>query len=154
MVKIFYYLYLKSFQALCYQEPAMRTRRPGRLNAIYRRFFILISSMIKSANAKPPLGTATLFQKCKQIRVHDVEGAVGLALLNDAGNVDLAGTLRDHLDVDALLSEGAEEAATDADHAAQLAAHQGDNGHVRDEIDVAPDLKVVDGALERFVLDA
>lgn len=109
--------------------------------------------MIKSANAKPPLGTATLLQKCKQIRVHDVEGAVGLALLNDAGNVDLTGALRDHLDVNALLSESAEEAATDADHAAQLATHQGDDGHVRDEIDVAPDTKVVDGTLERLVLD-
>lgn len=132
----------------------MHTRRPGRLNAIYRRFFYPMSSMIKSANAKPPLGTATLLQKCKQIRVHDVESAVGLALLNDAGNVDLAGALRDHLDVDALLSKGAEEAAADADHAAQLATHEGDDGHVRDEINVAPDSEVVDGALERLVLDA
>ena len=106
----------------------------------------------QSANAKPPLGTATLLQKCKQIRVHDVESAVGLALLNDAGNVDLAGTLRNHLDVDALLSKSAEEAATDADHAAKLAAHQGDDGHVGDEIDVAPDAKVVDGTLECFIL--
>lgn len=75
-------------------------------------------SKIKSANAKPPLGTATLLQKRKQIRVHDVEGAVGLALLNDARDVDLAGALRDHLDVDALLAKSAEEAAADADHAA------------------------------------
>lgn len=110
--------------------------------------------MIKSANAKPPLGTATLLQKCEKIRVHDVESAVGLALLNDAGNIDLAGALRDHLDVDALLAESAEEAATDADHAAQLAAHQGDYGHVRDEIDVAPDAEVVDGTLECLVLNA
>jgi hypothetical protein len=72
----------------------------------------------QSANAKPPLGTATLLQKRKQIRVHDVESAISLALLNHARDVDLAGALRDHLDVDALLSKCAEEATADADHAA------------------------------------
>lgn len=86
--------------------------------------------------------------------MHDIEGAVGLTLLNDARNVDLAGTLRDHFNVDALLAQGAEEAAGDADHAAQLAADQGDDGHVRDEIDVAPDAEIINGALERFVLNA
>lgn len=110
--------------------------------------------MIKSANAKPPLGTATLLQKRKQIRVHNIEGAVRLALLNDARDVDLTGSLRDHLDVDALLPKSTEEAATDADHAAELAAHQGNDGHVRDEIDVAPDAEVVDSTLERLILDA
>jgi len=115
--KIVYYLYLKRFAGTllpraCYAYPS-----PRALNAIYRRFCIPCQNL-QSANAKPPLGTATLLQKCKQIRVHDVECAVGLALLNDAGNVDLAGALRDHLDVDALFSESAEETATDADHAA------------------------------------
>lgn len=86
--------------------------------------------------------------------MHDVEGAVRFALLNDARNVDLACTLRDHLDVDALLPQSAEEAATNADHAAQLAADQGDDGHVRDEVDVTPDAEVVDGTLESFVFNA
>jgi hypothetical protein len=86
--------------------------------------------------------------------VHDIQGAIGLAFLNDARDVDLAGALRDHLNVDALLPQRAEEAAADADHAAQLAADERDDGHVGHEVDVAPDLEVVDGALERLVFDA
>jgi hypothetical protein len=121
------------------------------LNALNRCIYPM--SMIQSANAKPPLGTATLLQKRKQIRVHDVEGAVGLALLNDARDVDLAGALRDHLDVNSLLSESAEEAAADAYHAAKLAAYQRNDGHVRNEVDVTPDAEIVDGALKRLVFD-
>ena len=94
----------------------MKTRRPRRLMLYTVAFLSHVND--QSANAKPPLGTATLIQKCEKIRVHDIESAVGLALFNDAGNVDLAGALLDHLNVDALLSEGAEEAAADADHAA------------------------------------
>lgn len=40
MVKIVYYLYLKNFQVLCYQEPAMHTRRSGRLMLSTVAFFL------------------------------------------------------------------------------------------------------------------
>jgi hypothetical protein len=110
-------------QALCYREahyayPALRA-----LNAIYSRFSSHIPerSKIKKAPtlSRPLKGKRQLLlQKRKQIRVHDVESAVGFALLNDARDIDLTGTLRDHLDIDALLPQRAEEAPADADHAA------------------------------------
>ena len=85
--------------------------------------------------------------------MNDIKGAVGLALLNDARDINLAGALRDHLDVNPLLPQGAEEAAADADHAAQLAADERNNRHVGHEVDVAPDAEGFDGALEGLVFD-
>lgn len=47
----------------------------------------MVDMVSKSADAN-----AHLFQESEKVCMDDIEGAVCLALINDAGNVDLAGT--------------------------------------------------------------
>jgi hypothetical protein len=105
--------------------------------------------------SRPPWENGNnLLQKRKQIRVHDIQRTVSFALLNHTRNINLTGALRDHLNVNPLLPQRAEEPPANTDHAAQLAADQRNNSHIRNEIDVAPDAEVVHGAFERGVFDA
>ena len=63
-------------------------------------------------------------------------------------------TLRDHLDVDVVFSEHAEEAAGYANHILQLLAYQAHNSHIRDDVNGTQGTKLADGAIQVFVLDA
>lgn len=106
--------------------------------------------------------------------MYNVQRPVGLRLFNNARNVDLASacgnelatcldacerlrlnrrTLRDHLDVDAILTQNTEETATDADHATQLAADKTNDGQARDKVNITPDAEVINGTLEGSRLD-
>lgn len=62
-------------------------------------------------------------------------------------------TLRDHLDIDVVVTKHAEESATDTNHVLELLSNQAHNGHVRHNVDGAQVAEVVDGALEILVLD-
>jgi hypothetical protein len=96
---------------------------------------------------------AKSIEECKKVGVDHVKRSVGLGLFDDARNVDLAGTLRDHLNVDAVLTENTKEAAADADHATQLATDKTNDGKTRDKVDITPNTEVVDGTLEGSRLD-
>lgn len=88
--------------------------------------------------------------------MHHIQSPISLPLLNDTANVDLAGALADHLDIDTVLAQRAEESPRDANHAAQLATDQGDDGHAGDEVDVAAKTRlreVIDGVLEGLGFD-
>ena len=88
--------------------------------------------------------------------MHHIQSPVGLPLLNDAADVDLAGALTDHLDIDTVLAQCAEESSGNADHAPQLAADEGDDGHAGDKVDVAAKTRlgeIVDGVLEGLGFD-
>ena len=61
--------------------------------------------------------------------------------------------MRDHLDVDVVLAENAKEPAGNTNHVLELFADQADNGHVGHNVDCAEVTKIVDCALEIFVLD-
>lgn len=112
---------------------------------------------------------ARLFQESEKVGMDDIESAVCLALLNDARDVNLAGTwrmlalalycsilvrtLRDHLDVDIVVTKHAEELATDTDHVLELLANQAHDGHVGNNVNGAQLAEVVDSALKILVLD-
>jgi hypothetical protein len=96
---------------------------------------------------------AKSIEECKKIGVDHIERSVGLGLFDNARNVDLAGTLRDHLNVDAVLPKHTEEATADADHATQLATDKTNDGKTRDKVDITPNTEVVNGTLEGSRLD-
>ena len=62
-------------------------------------------------------------------------------------------TLRDHLDVDVVVTEHAEELAANANHVLELLSNQAHNGHVRHNVDGAQFAKIIDSALKVLVLD-
>jgi len=96
---------------------------------------------------------AKSIEEGKKVGVDHVERSVGLGLFDNARDVDLAGTLRDHLDVDAILPEHTEEATADANHATQLATDKTNDGQARDKVNITPHAEVVDGSLEGSRLD-
>jgi hypothetical protein len=62
-------------------------------------------------------------------------------------------TLRNHLDVDVVVTKHAEELARDTNHVLELLTNQAHDGHVRHNVDSAELAKIVDGTLEILVLD-
>lgn len=96
---------------------------------------------------------AKSIEESKKVGVDHVERSVGLGLFDNARDVDLAGTLRDHLDVDTVLAEHTEEASADANHATQLATDKTNDGQARDKVNITPNTEVVDGSLEGSRLD-
>jgi hypothetical protein len=96
---------------------------------------------------------AKSIEECKKVGMDHVKRSVGLGLFDNARNVDLASTLRNHLNVDAVLPEHTEEATADANHATQLAADKTNDGKTRDKVDITPNTEVIDGTLEGSRLD-
>jgi hypothetical protein len=62
-------------------------------------------------------------------------------------------TLRDHLNVDVVVAEHAEELAGDTDHVLELLTDQAHNGHVRHDVDGAKLTKIIDSTLKILVLN-
>ena len=82
--------------------------------------------------------------------MHDVQRTGRFPFFDHAADADLAGPLADHLDVDAVLAQGAEEAPRDSLHTWQLAPDSRDYGLIGHEVHVAPGLEAVDGTLQRL----
>lgn len=61
--------------------------------------------------------------------------------------------MRNHLNVDVVLAQHAEEAARDTDHVLELLADQADDGHIGHDVDGAQRAEVCNGAPEVVVLD-
>ena len=102
--------------------------------------------MLRTLNAKS-------IEESEKIGVNHVERSVGLGLFDNARDVDLAGTLGDHLNINAVLAEHTEEATADANHATQLAADKTNDGQARDKVNITPHTEIVDGSLEGSRLD-
>jgi len=85
--------------------------------------------------------------------MYNIESTVGFALFNDTGDVDLASTLRNHLDVDIVLAQHAEESARDTNHVLELFTHQAHDSHIRHDVNRTELSKVVDSALKILALD-
>ena len=68
-----------------------------------------------SFNPAPPAKCPSI-QKREQIRMHHIQRPTRIPLLDDTADVDLARALRNHLDIDPVLAQRAEEPARNADH--------------------------------------
>lgn len=104
-------------------------------------------------NAQTPLMHMQLLEKSKEIGVHHIQSTISLTLLDNARDVDLAGTckscqrcfrslgaclgltLRDHLNVDVVVAQHAEETTGNAYHVLELLADETNDGHVRHNVD-------------------
>ena len=62
--------------------------------------------------------------------MNQVQSLDSVPRIYDTGDVDLAGSLRDHLDIDAALGEGGEHEPCNTDHIAHLLPDEGEDGHV------------------------
>jgi hypothetical protein len=113
---------------------------------------IHLLSMYADNNNAAPLNAKSI-EESKKVGVDHVERSIGLGLFDNARDVDLASTLRDHLNVDAILPKDTEEATADANHATQLTTDKTNDGQARDKVNITPNTEVVNGTLEGSRLD-
>lgn len=74
-----------------------------------------------------------------------------LIAVDDAGDVDLAGPLRDHLDVDVVVAENGEKLTCNANGLLEIKPDQTDDGHVAFDIHSAIVFQFSDAQLQVMV---